>query len=126
MEYVDAAGNAFELPKYTLALNEKITSASTGNDAETFKKRYEILKEVLPAEYLNEALDGATVSEIDLVMLNRIFADVKNAYEMPVVREQIQSVTEMLQQMTPALDKIKAIQDNGGGKPNRQGFNRIK
>lgn len=126
MIYQDRHGNDFELPKFTIDLSEKFSEASKGLDKEALQRRYNLLCEILPEEYLNEALEGATFAEIDISELNLLFFDIKAAYEKPAMIEQLKQASEVMESIAPILEKMERIKANGGTKPSRQGFARIK
>lgn len=126
MIYTDKFGNEFELPKYTLDLSEKFKSAATETGRNGYLRRYELLKDILPEEYINEALDGATIDEIDITQLQVLFSAVRNAYEGPAIAEQLQSAQELMDKLGPMYEQIAKIQANSGSKPSRQVFNRVK
>lgn len=127
MIYTDDYGNNVELPTLTLALNEKLNEAAKGGNEEKAQRlRYELLKEILGEEYTAEALNGSNVNEIDLIRLSKVFSEVQMAYTLPIIEDSVKPALKMLEDVLPMIEKMERIQANGGGKPNRQGFSRVK
>lgn len=127
MEYRDELGNVFELPAYTLELSNRLTDASKApNNKVGLLERYDFLTELFPADYLDEVLGSNDIKEMDILELSKLFNSVYAAYMTPMLESQFQALSSTLNEVMPMLDKLERIQANGGGKPNRQGFNRIK
>lgn len=126
--YRDSYGNEIELPKYTIALKEKFEKLSEieAVSKETLKARYELMKSILSPDYVSEVLDGTTFDEIDVIELDKLFFGVKNAYEVPLQKDQLDSAISQLEEIMPLLEKYERIVANSGSKPTRQGFTRIK
>ena len=130
--YRDRHGNAIELPKLTLAMSDRMDEIQ---DEVSNSARYELqldfLKTVLEPSYVDDELDGTTVDDVDLVMLNILYTAVVNAYTLPVQQAQMEAAKKQLQQVQPMMGTINSIAqmqqlDSGNLTRNRQGFRNVK
>ena len=130
--YRDRHGNAIELPKLTLAMSDRMDEIQ---DEVSNSARYELqldfLKTVLEPSYVDDELDGTTVEDVDLVMLNILYTAVVNAYTLPVQQAQMEAAKKQLQQVQPMMGTINSIAqmqqlDSGNLTRNRQGFRNVK
>ena len=120
--FTDENGNSFELPKLTLALQEKNNAAKGNADFKALvSARYNFLKAVLPSEYLNERLNGKTESTIDVVELSKLYMLVDNAYWSEERQKQIESATAQIEQVKELVNAANSMAKIS----NRQGFNRV-
>ena len=130
--YRDRHGNAIELPKLTLAMSDRMDEIQ---DEVSNSARYELqldfLKTVLEPSYVDDELDGTTVDDVDLVMLNILYTAVVNAYTLPVQQAQMEAAKKQIQQVQPMMGTINSIAqmqqlDSGNLTRNRQGFRNVK
>lgn len=120
--FTDENGNSFELPKLTMALQEKNNAAKGNTDFKALvKARYEFLKAVLPADYLNERLNGKSEVSIDVIELSKLYMLVDDAYWGDERRKQIESATAQMEQVKDLVNAANSMAKIN----NRQGFNRV-
>lgn len=134
--YRDRHGNAIELPKLTLALSDRMDEIQAeASNALRYEKQLSFLKDVLEPSYVDEELDGTTVEDVDLVMLNILYTAVVNAYTLPVQQAQLDAARKQLQQVQPMLqsvDQMAKMQQLANGNAlqsaarSRQGFKTVK
>lgn len=126
--YKDRYGNELELPKYTLELNERFTEAANGgDDTESMRKKYELLKEIVDAEYLADRLEGEALASIDIVELVVLFSEINAAYKVGMTSNQLQDAAKMLEQLSPIMEQFEKIQGAAQApKMPRNSFKRIK
>ena len=130
--YRDRHGNAIELPKLTLALSDRMDEiqAEVSNSARC-ELQLDFLKTVLEPSYVDDELDGTTVEDVDLVMLNILYTAVVNAYTLPVQQAQMEAAKKQIQQVQPMMGTINSIAQmqqlaSGNLTRNRQGFRNVK
>lgn len=120
--FTDENGNSFELPKLTLALQEKNNAAKGNTDFKALvKARYEFLKAVLPTDYLNERLNGKSEVSIDVIELSKLYMLVDDAYWGEERQKQIESATAQIEQVKDLVNAANSMAKIN----NRQGFNRV-
>lgn len=134
--YRDRHGNAIELPKLTLALSDRMDEIQAeASNALRYEKQLSFLKDVLEPSYVDEELDGTTVEDVDLVMLNILYTAIVNAYTLPVQQAQLDAARKQLQQVQPMLqsvDQMAKMQQLANGNAlqsaarSRQGFKTVK
>ena len=124
MNYTDTAGNEFELPKYTAALRERFTAASNG--AGDLRKQYELVREMLPVDYVDERLDGTTYADIDVSQLQLLFSELHNGYELPAITAQLQQAADVLAQAAPMIEMLDKMANSATLTDSRKGFKRVK
>ena len=134
--YRDRHGNAIELPKLTLALSDRMDEIQAeASNALRYEKQLSFLKDVLEPSYVDEELDGTTVEDVDLVMLNILYTAIVNAYTLPVQQAQLDAARKQLQQVQPMLqsvDQMAKMQQLANGNVlqsaarSRQGFKTVK
>lgn len=120
--FTDENGNSFELPKLTLALQEKNNAAKGNTDFKALvKARYDFLKSVLPSEYLNERLNGKAEASIDIIELSKLYMLVDNAYWGEERQTQVEVATAQMEQVKDLVNAANSMAKI----TNRQGFNRV-
>lgn len=129
MPAVNINGETIELPKLTLALQEsmdKAVKAAQDNRA-GLETKLKFVREVLPEELVNDALDGATVSEIDISALCMMVESINAAYTAPLIAarmEQLAQMMEPLQGMAGSLEMLANMEPNRAMR--RAGFKSVK
>ena len=130
--YRDRHGNAIELPKLTLSLSDRMDEIQAEQaNAVRYEMQLSFLKDVLEPSYVDAELDGTSVEDVDLVMLNILYTAVVNAYTLPVQQAQLEAARKQLQQVQPMLasvDQMARMQQlaNGNAPRSRQGFRNVK
>lgn len=123
VEYKDAEGNAFELPKMTVGVSESLAKACDGTTIRAQAKgMLDFVSSVLPKEYVDERVGGSKLEDIDLVELRTLYDGIDNAYSEALNSARIARVKEQLEEATPvidAMDKVTSVQT-------RQGFKSVK
>lgn len=129
MPAVNINGETIELPKLTLALQEsmdKAVKAAQDNRA-GLETKLKFVREVLPEELVNDALDGAIVSEIDISALCMMVESINAAYTAPLIEarmEQLAQMMEPLQGMAGSLEMLANMEPNRAMR--RAGFKSVK
>lgn len=130
--YRDRHGNAIELPKLTLSLSDRMDEIQAEQaNAVRYEMQLSFLKDVLEPSYVDAELDGTSVEDVDLVMLNILYTAVVNAYTLPVQQAQLEAARKQLQQVQPMLasvDQMAKMQQlaTGNAPRSRQGFRNVK
>lgn len=123
VEYKDAEGNVFELPKMTVGLSESLAKACDGATIRAQAKgMYDFVVSVLPKEYVEEKVGGTKLEDIDLVELRSLYDGIDSAYNDAMNAARMERVAAQMQEAAPildAMDKVTNVQA-------RQGFNRVK
>lgn len=125
MDYQDGYGNAFELPKLTVALSEEFQAALSGTVRESSAAKLALCMRCLPAGYVEEELDGRTVETVDVAKLNALFHALKAAYDAPAAAIAMESAKSQLEAVAPLLEAYRALQGVPQQK-SRQGFSRVR
>lgn len=110
IEYSDAQGQTFELPKMTMKLSvdmDKVAAASAG--AERFKAEYEFVKKALPKEYVDARLDGKKIDDIDLVALSVLYSEIDSAYAKPMLEARMAGANAQIEQLQPMLNAASSV-----------------
>lgn len=109
-------GTAVELPKLTLELSEMTDSArSASASRERYGIEWSFLSRVLPADVLEDATDGATLEECDVVALECAYQSVVRAYTAPMVEERNRELREQVALLRPVADAARAAAAISGG-----------
>lgn len=123
VEYKDAYGNVFELPKMTVSLSESLEKACEGTTIRAQANgMWRFVNSVLPKEYVEEKVGGSNLDDIDLVELRALYDGIDNAYRLALNSGRMAQVKEQLQEARPvieAMDKVTTVQT-------RQGFKSVK
>ena len=124
VEYTDAAGNTFELPKLTTKLMAEMSKVVNSSDiVETVKAKYNFVKSCLPADYLDQVLDGKKVDDIDLVELAKVYSAISNAYSAPMFEANTNATIEQVGKLKEAVDTVNSMANiTAANKANRQVF----
>ena len=126
MQYQDEYGNAFELPKLTVALSEEIHEAAKQRPVrESAAAQLAVCLKCLPEDYVEEAADGATLDTLDVAKLAALFHAVKAAYEAPAAAIAMESAKSQLEAVAPLIEAYRALQGVPQQK-SRQGFTRVR
>ena len=108
---------SYELPKYTLDLADAIAEISaTKEQRAIYSLQLEFLERVLPEEVVHVALDGETVSNVDLMQLNAIYNKVVAEFMRPQMEQMERQITETLKpfkQLQPLVDLVNSDVFNG-------------
>lgn len=124
--FKDNDGSKFELPKLTLDISDQMDEVQeAAGNRERYSKQLTLLQNVLPAEYLEEKLDGTTVSEVDLTQLNCLYIGVIQAYSAPVTEAQNRMLSEQMKQIKPAVEAARSINGVIKSGAGRQGFGKV-
>lgn len=130
--YRDRHGNAIELPKLTLSLSDRMDEIQAEQaNAVRYEMQLSFLKDVLEPSYVDAELDGTSVEDVDLVMLNILYTAVVNAYTLPVQQAQLEAAKKQLAQVQPMMNTLGSMAQvqqmaNGNLTRNRQGFKHVK
>lgn len=127
VEYTDAAGNTFELPKLTTKLMAEMGKVVNSSDiVETVKAKYNFVKSCLPSDYLAQVLDGKKVDDIDLVELAKVYSAISNAYSAPMFEANTNATIEQVGKLKEAVDTVNSMANiTAANKANRQVFKLI-
>lgn len=119
MIYKDGTGAAFQLPKMTIALQERYDAARAASDArESASLKLQLMREALGDQYVADRCGGADVESVDVSELQVLFVDVSLAYGLNGVAE----IGSALAQLAPMLDQIERLNKITN---TRQGFSRV-
>ena len=122
MLYTDGK-DSFELPKLTLALEERFAEARHEKDRrKSVEAKLALMTECLGRAYISERCGSTDVEQVDLSELDALFIDVTIAYNLNGVGE-VMSAMAQIAPLMEYLERINAI--TGGGKGSRQGFKRV-
>lgn len=130
--YRDRHGNAIELPKLTLSLSDRMDEIQAEQvNAVRYEMQLSFLKDVLEPSYVDAELDGTSVEDVDLVMLNILYTAVVNAYTLPVQQAQLEAAKKQIAQAQPMMNTLGSMAQvqqmaNGNLTRNRQGFKHVK
>lgn len=123
MQYTDGR-SAFELPKMTLALEERFNAAREEKDRrKSAEMKFALMAECLGADYVRGRCDAESVEDADLCELDALFIDVSIAYNMNGYGEVMSAMAE-LAPLVEQLERINAITGKNGHQ-GRQGFRRV-
>ena len=118
MIYHDGA-QAHELPKMTIALQDRYDAARAAEDLrEAVGLKLQLMREALGDQYVNGRCGGIDVESVDISELQALFIDVSLAYGLNGVME----VGSALSQIAPLLDQLERISKITN---TRQGFTRV-
>lgn len=118
MIYRDGA-QAHDLPKMTLALQERYEAARTAEDTrEAVALKLQLMREALGDSYVIDRCGGADVESVDVSELQALFVDVSLAYGLNGVME----IGSALSQIAPLLDQLERLNKITN---TRQGFSRV-
>lgn len=122
-------GEEIELPKLTLSMQENMDKAikAPSDTRAGLETKLKFVREVLPEEMVNEALDGATVADIDISALSMMVESINAAYTAPLIEarmEQLAQMMEPLQGMAGSLEMLANLEPNRAMR--RAGFKSVK
>lgn len=121
--YTAPDGEQFELPKLTIALQEEMENApKASNTKEQVKNIIAFLKNVLPEEYVTEALGGDKPEDVDIVALRNLYDGVDGAYRAALTSAQMERIEAQMSAAMPVLENMGKLSDIQA----RQGFRRVK
>lgn len=124
MLYTDGK-DSFELPKLTLALEERFAEARHEKDRrKSVEAKLALMTECLGRAYITERCCSADINEVDLSELDALFIDVTIAYNLNGVGE-VMSAMAQLAPLVEQLERINAITGSRQGANGRQGFKRV-
>lgn len=132
MEYVDAVAGSVELPKLTIGLARKMNAHRAAKEPEeAWRAEYEFLRAALPPLWLSEALDGGSFDEIDLSVLDVVFAGVVRAYTKPATDAQAEAARDQMagydgEFIDKALKLVEAAEKMQSMQQPRRGFKAVK
>ena len=128
--YRDRHGNTIELPKLTLAMSDQMDEIEqTESNRERYQMQLDYLTNVLGEQYVKEELEGSTIDDVDLVMLNVLYVAIVNAYALPVQQAQLEAMKRQMTQVQPMLGSLNSIADIAkipSFNRSRQGFRNVK
>lgn len=108
--YKDRHGKTLNLPKLTLDVSDRMDAIQACEDnRERYSMQYEFLKDALGEDYVNAEVDGNSVEDADLVMLNILYIAVVNAYALPVQQQQLENAKRQLSQVQPMLGAVDSV-----------------
>lgn len=127
MRYEDGNGRSFELPKLTLALDERMSEAASSGKTrrEKAEAHLALMSEALGADYVAERCGGSEVDEVDLSELSRLFSEVTAAYRAPEIEDvakQLGGLADIVGQIEKLAEQQKRVEALANS---RQGFNRV-
>lgn len=118
-----------ELPKLTLSIQEEMDKAMKApqDTRAGLETKLKFVREVLPEEYVNEALDGTTVADIDISALCMLVESINAAYSAPLIEARMEQLAQMmapLQGMAGSLEVLASLEPNRAMR--RAGFKSVK
>lgn len=114
-------GKEFELPKWTmkLARMQDEVEKETTNEM-LYKKSYEFVRAVIAKAELDEVLDGKSLEELDLVLLNNLYKTVCAKYidaltetSLNLTRDKLDKMEGMMNTTTRLMETINASEKLG-------------
>ena len=121
MIYDDGAA-MFELPKLTLALQERYDAARRADSGrEAVSAKLDLMLGALGPSYVHERCGGTDADSVDVSELNALFIDVSLAYGMNGMRE----IGAALSQIAPVLDQMERLSQLTGTAGARRGFRSV-
>lgn len=120
--FTDRNGEAFELPKLTVALDQQIDAAMREADArERARAQLAVVKACLGASYAADNLGGKSVEAVDVAALSDCVAGIRMAYRMP----EIERMAAQIEQLAPVMEQIDRMGRILGTAQVRNGFKRV-
>lgn len=123
MIYTDERGVSFELPKMTLALEEKYKAVKDCTDTrERVQMQLDLMTDALGTDYVREVCGGTTADTVDIASLNVLFTSVRFAYSLG----DLACIVNTLNEVMPTLEKFERVEKIVGSLNNsRQGFRNV-
>lgn len=124
MNYVDTSGEGHELPKYTRALAKRVEQAQGETEREKrWKLELAVVQECL-GDSAEAVLDGRTLDEVDISVLDAEFEGIAAAYEAPRREAQAERIDATLSAVD--LERLEALATAMDSLSQRQGFKNVK
>lgn len=113
-------GSYVQLPKLTMSLAERMEVQ--GDFSERIKGEYQFLRDVLPKDVLDSAVDGTTLKDADVTEIQSLYSKVRAAYSGRTLESVMETVESLdLSKLQSLIDTVSKAQDL-----TRQGFSNVR
>lgn len=122
-----SSGEAVELPKLTVSLRRKVMAPDALTGDERLRAEWDALRAVLPAEAVAGELDGDRFEAVDVVALERLWGDVRHAYDEPMVEQRRRAIADALGALdADGVENLARVAEAMRALDSRQGFRAVR
>jgi hypothetical protein len=98
-------GETYELPKYTLKINDLIEKSIGSTLKETIRRKIDAIRELLGEDFVSQEIGN--VNECDINVVNSIFEDIKETYNQVSERTAIDLINKRMDDLE--IDKLASL-----------------
>lgn len=113
-------GKTYELPKLTMAVNEKLEDYDEKETAfkneeikasDLYREQYKLINDLLGETAVCEILQGDNIEEIDLTNLTLALMDIRKAYTDPITEKHLEDFRGTMGKIKGDIELVKEMKN---------------